>query len=177
MSGCDFRSEDILFKEALIYDLLQVLPEGPTMDGLMSLAFVVRTIFLWPGEWRTVLEWSRMSGPWLIFDSVEDFIIQELQQTEAFHRSVPSKRIQGEDRKWLLLVSGLSLILILNVSGSSRADFDFPPHYLILRSDWRKSLSPLQVGWKAELEKGPHLSWWCCASEGVCIRGEPLATH
>jgi len=46
MPRCDFRSEDILLKEAQLYKLLQVLLEGPTVDVLVSLAFVIRVIFL-----------------------------------------------------------------------------------------------------------------------------------
>jgi len=41
MSGCGFRSEDILFKKTLFYKLLLVLPEDLPMDGLVSLAFRV----------------------------------------------------------------------------------------------------------------------------------------
>jgi len=46
MSRCCFRSEDILFKEALFYKLLQVFSKGPAVDGLVSLAFVVKAVFL-----------------------------------------------------------------------------------------------------------------------------------
>jgi len=37
-------SEDILFKKVLFYELLQVLPEGPTVDGLVFLAFEVGAV-------------------------------------------------------------------------------------------------------------------------------------
>ena len=50
MSRCGFRSEDILREKALFYKLLQVLLEGPAVDGLMSLTFVVGTIFSDPGS-------------------------------------------------------------------------------------------------------------------------------
>jgi len=46
MSRCGFRSEDILFKEALFYKLLLVLLEGPSLDGLVSLTFMVGAAFL-----------------------------------------------------------------------------------------------------------------------------------
>ena len=46
MSICGFRIEDILFKKVLFHKLLQILPEGPTMDGLVSLVFVVGAVFL-----------------------------------------------------------------------------------------------------------------------------------
>jgi len=42
----NFRSEDILFKKVLFAKLLQVLPEDPAMDGLVSLIFMVRAVFL-----------------------------------------------------------------------------------------------------------------------------------
>ena len=45
--------------------------------------------------------------PQLIFESVEDFIDRELQQSEAFHRLVVSEQARGKDRDCLLLVSGL----------------------------------------------------------------------
>jgi len=41
MSRCDFRSEDILLKEALSDELLQVLVDYPILDDRVSLAFVV----------------------------------------------------------------------------------------------------------------------------------------
>jgi len=45
MSICGFRIEDILFKKVLFYKLLQVLPEGPVVDGLVSLAFMIGAVF------------------------------------------------------------------------------------------------------------------------------------
>jgi len=75
MSRCDFRSEDILLEEALFYKLLQVLSKGPALDGLVSLAFIVEAVFfLRPEEQKIMLEWSRTSDLWLIFDCVEDFV-------------------------------------------------------------------------------------------------------
>jgi len=41
-----------------------------------------------PGERRAVLERSWVSELWLIIDCVIDFIDQEIQQSEVFHRSV-----------------------------------------------------------------------------------------
>jgi len=46
MSRCDFRSEDILFKEALFYKLLQVLPEGPAVDCLVFISFLGGEVLL-----------------------------------------------------------------------------------------------------------------------------------
>ena len=50
MSKRDFRSEDVLFKEVLFYELLYVLPEGPAMDGLVSLAFMIEAVLVRPGS-------------------------------------------------------------------------------------------------------------------------------
>jgi len=38
------RSEDVLFEEALFYELLQVPPKGPAVNGLMPLTFVVGAV-------------------------------------------------------------------------------------------------------------------------------------
>ena len=46
ISRCGFKSEDILFKKVLFYKLIQVLSEGSTVDGLMSVAFVVGAVVL-----------------------------------------------------------------------------------------------------------------------------------
>jgi len=46
ISRCGFRSEDINFKKILFYKLLQVLPEGPAVDGLVTLAFVIGAVFI-----------------------------------------------------------------------------------------------------------------------------------
>ena len=46
MSRCDFKSEDIFFKEVLFYKLLHIHPKGLAMDGLVTIAFVVGAIFL-----------------------------------------------------------------------------------------------------------------------------------
>jgi len=40
-----FGSEDVHFEETLLDELFHVLPEGPTMHGLMSLAIIVEAIF------------------------------------------------------------------------------------------------------------------------------------
>jgi len=55
MSRYGHRSEDIFLEEALFYTLLQVLLEGPKVDGLVSIAFVIRAVFLRLGERRIVL--------------------------------------------------------------------------------------------------------------------------
>jgi len=43
-------SEDVLLKEALLDEFLQVPSEGPTVVGFVSLTLVVGAIFLRPGE-------------------------------------------------------------------------------------------------------------------------------
>ena len=49
-SGGCFGGEDVLFEETLLDELLQVLPEGPVMDGLVSLAVIVGEIFFHSGK-------------------------------------------------------------------------------------------------------------------------------
>jgi len=44
-SGGYFRSKNVLFEEALLDELFQVLSEGPVVDGLVSLAVMVGVIF------------------------------------------------------------------------------------------------------------------------------------
>jgi len=46
VSGNCLRDEDVLLEEALLDELLQVSLEGPTMDGLVPLAVVVRLVLL-----------------------------------------------------------------------------------------------------------------------------------
>jgi len=180
MSKCGFRSDDILFKEALFYKLVQVLLEGPAVDGLVSLAFVVGAVFFGLGERRIVLEWSQAPDPSLIFDSAEDFVDRELHRGAAFRRFFASERTRGEDREHLLLLSGLPPMSVLSMVGSFARKlrlFSIIIHRPILRSSWRKPSSPLQVGCKTELGKGPRSCWRRCASRGVCIRGEQLAAR
>ena len=50
MSRSGFRSENILLTEAISDELLQVLSERPTLDGRVSLAFVVVAIILRLGK-------------------------------------------------------------------------------------------------------------------------------
>ena len=56
MSRCGIWREDIFLEEALFHKLLQVLPEGPVVDGLVFFAFVVGSVFLRPRERRIMLE-------------------------------------------------------------------------------------------------------------------------
>ena len=67
MFGYGLGSKGIFLEKTLFYKLLHVVPEGPTVDGLMSLALVVEAVFLRPGERRIIMEW-------LIFDGVKDFV-------------------------------------------------------------------------------------------------------
>jgi len=67
MSRYGLGSKGIFLEKTLFYKLLHVVPEGPTVDGLMSLALVVEAVFLRPGERRIIMEW-------LIFDGVKDFV-------------------------------------------------------------------------------------------------------
>ena len=46
-SGGYFGSEDILFKDNLLDELFQVFSEGLIIDGLLSLAVMVGTIFFY----------------------------------------------------------------------------------------------------------------------------------
>jgi len=49
-SGDCFGSEDVLFEETLLDKLFQVLPEGPAMDSLLSLAVIIEAIFFCFGK-------------------------------------------------------------------------------------------------------------------------------
>jgi len=99
MSRCDFKSKNIFLEESLFHELLQVLLEGSAVDGLMFLAFMVGAVFLRLGEQRIVLERSQAPDPWLIFDSIEDFIDLELNGVKHFidlsPRSEFEKRIRS----------------------------------------------------------------------------------
>ena len=44
-SGGSFESENVLFEEALLDDFFKILLEGPVVDGLVSLAVIIRAIF------------------------------------------------------------------------------------------------------------------------------------
>jgi len=53
-------------------------------------------------------------------------------------------------------------------------------HRLVSRCDWRKPSLPLQVGCKAELEKGPRSSWRHVLQEvfySGCVTCNPLRTR
>ena len=56
-----------------------------------------------------------VSNPRLIFEGVENFVDQELQQSEAFHRSVASEWTWWEDGEHLLLVRRLPAVPVLSV--------------------------------------------------------------
>ena len=85
---------------------------------MANIAFMVGAIILRPKKRRVVLERSWVPDSRLIFESVEDFVDQELQQSEAFHRLVASERAQGEDRERFLLVRRLPPMSALSVAGS-----------------------------------------------------------
>ena len=91
MSRRGFRGEDVLLKKVLSHELLQVLSESPTLDGRVSVAFVVGALLLKPGERRVVLERSRVSDSWLIFECDKNFVDEEFQWNEVFHRYVVSQ--------------------------------------------------------------------------------------
>ena len=78
---------------------------GPNNGRFGSLCSRGRSSIPRPGKWRVVLDRSRVSNPWLVFDGVEDLIDRELQWSEAFLRSVISEWTSWEDRECLLLVS------------------------------------------------------------------------
>ena len=69
----------MLLKEDLPDELLQVLSECPTLDSRVSLTFVVGTVILQPGKQRVVSKQSWAPNPWLVFESIEDFVDRELQ--------------------------------------------------------------------------------------------------
>jgi len=83
-----FGSEDILFEEVLLDELFQIPSEGPTMVDLVPFAVMVATVFFRPEKQGIVLNWSRASYPWLVFDGIENLVDWELQWCVAFHRSV-----------------------------------------------------------------------------------------
>ena len=45
-----FESEDVLFEEILLDELFQILPKGPEVNDLVSLAAMVRAIFFYSGK-------------------------------------------------------------------------------------------------------------------------------
>ena len=83
----------------MFYELFQVLLEGLTVDGLVSLTLVKGAVLLRPKEQKIMLERPWASDPWLIFDCVADFIDEELQWSEAFHRYVVSELTREGDRE------------------------------------------------------------------------------
>ena len=104
-----------------------------------------------------MLDWFRVSDPWLILDGVEDFIDQEFQWSEAFHRYIASKWIWWVDRERLIVVNRLPLSL--EHSWELREWNSTSLHHRsVLQSDWRRPSSPLLPGCKAEFEKEPRSS-------------------
>jgi len=91
--GC-FGSEDVLFEEILLDELFQVLSEGPTMNGLVSLVVIVGAIFFYSRKRRIVPDWSRALNTQLVLKGVEDLGDRELQRSEMlFHQIVSSEWI------------------------------------------------------------------------------------
>ena len=88
MSRRGLSGKDVLLKKSLSHELLQVFSEHPTLDGWVSLAFVVRVVLLKPGERWVILERYWASNLWLVFEGVENYGDRELQWSEAFHRSI-----------------------------------------------------------------------------------------
>jgi len=77
-------SENILLEEALLDKLFQVSSEVPTVNSLVPFTVIVQAVLLRPGQWQIGLDRLWASDPWLIFESVEDFIDQEFQWSEIF---------------------------------------------------------------------------------------------
>ena len=91
--GC-FGIEDVLFEEILLDELFQVLSEGPTMNGLVSLVVIVGAIFFYSRKRRIVPDWSRALNTQLVLKGVEDLGDRELQRSEMlFHQIVSSEWI------------------------------------------------------------------------------------
>ena len=58
-------------------ELFQVHPEGPAVDGLVSLIVMVGAIFLCYQKCGIVPDLSWAPNPWLILDGVEDLVDRE----------------------------------------------------------------------------------------------------
>ena len=65
---------------------MQVFLEASTIDNLVSLILMVRTLFFHSGENRVVLCWLQALYVRLNLDGIEDFIDREPQNSEVlFH--------------------------------------------------------------------------------------------
>ena len=126
MFRCDFRSEDILFKEALFYKLLHILSEGSGLDGLVSLAFVVEAVFFRPRVWRIMLEWSRTPEPWLIFDSFEYLIDLSFNGVKYSIDLLLRSEFRERIRSACFLYTDCLRCRSWAWLGASWGDFDFP---------------------------------------------------
>ena len=79
-SGGCFGNENILFVKVLLDELFQVLLEGLTVDGLVSIIVMVGAIFFCFRKRGIIPDWSRAPNSRLILDGVKDLV--DVESTE-----------------------------------------------------------------------------------------------
>ena len=103
--------KDVLFEEAILDKLFQVLPEGPTMDDLVSLTVMIGEIFLCSGECGIVPDCrGRLTYGWSLMVLKTSLMGSH---NKVSHRLIESKLTWRKDRERLPPVSGLPPIPIL----------------------------------------------------------------
>ena len=110
--GC-FESKDVLFEKVLLDEFFQVLPEGPAVDGHVSLTIMIRSIFFCSRKCEIVPDWSWAPNSRLILDSFEDLVDGESQRSGMLFHLEGSEWAWRKDWKCPSLEGRLPLVLIL----------------------------------------------------------------
>ena len=80
------QGKSVLSEEALTNKFFQIFSKVSTVDGIVSLIIVVRTVFFRSEERRVVLDQLRLLYLQLVLNGIEDFVDRESQHSEVlFH--------------------------------------------------------------------------------------------